>query len=519
MSNQRIPMFQIKRIIELSVAQKSKRYISQVLNISRNTLKGYLKQLNSHQTDLSIYLTWSEEQLVALLQTSPPKPQHPYADLYAQFPHYEKELCRVGVSRYTLWTEYYLANPSGIKYRQFCQHFHRWRASQKVVMHLEHKAGDKLFVDFAGDKLHLRDIETGEQTTVEFFVAILPCSQLTYAQCVLSQRKEDFILGLSNALSYLGGVPQAIVPDNLKSAVDKADPYEPKINETLADFASHYGTCILPARSRKPKDKALVENAVKVLYSRIYAPLRNRVFHSLAELNQAVALLLEEHNDYLQKEKGCSRREQFVEIEQKTLQPLPSKPYQLRKFSLSKVHPNGHATLKEDKHYYSVPYQLVGKEVKLVYTPETVEIYHNYQRIAIHQRMIAKGRYTTKREHLHPSHQWISNWSPIFFEEQADKIGANTRLAIDQILINTRYPEQAYRSCAGVLALAKKYTAIRLENACERALHYNFVSATLIKSILDRELDRLDLHENDVPTPQKPIIPLHDNIRGAELYQ
>lgn len=524
MANQRIQMFQVKRIIELRVSKKSKRMIAQILGISRNTLDSYLTQLSSHQADLSTYLSWTEEQLVQLLSTPTPVASLSYPELYALFPSYTKELNRVGVSRMTLWTEYNLVYPLGIKYRQFCFLFQQWQATQKVTMHLEHKAGDKLFVDFAGDKLHLIDPETGEQILLEFFVAILPCSQLTYAQCVMSQRKDDFIMALSNTLTFIGGVPQAIVPDNLKAAVTKADRFEPEINETLADFASHYGTCIFPARSRKPKDKALVESAVNILYGRIYAPLRNRVFHSLVEINEAIASLLEVHNNTLQKEKGYSRKERFIELEQSTLQSLPSEHYQLKKFSLSKVHPNGHPTLKEDKHYYSVPYRLVGKQVKLIYTAETVEIYHNHQRVAFHERLIAKGRYTTLKEHLHPNHQWVSGWSPLFFEEQASKIGINTRLAIDEILCKTAYPEQAYRSCTGVLSFAKRYTAERLENACLRALYYNHISATLIKSILDRELDRINLEDENIPilnlqTENRPIIPLHENIRGAKSYQ
>jgi transposase len=524
MANQRIQMFQIKRIIELRVANKSKRMIAQLIGISRNTLDSYLHQLSCHQADMSTYLSWTEEQLVGLLTTPVANIAPPYAELYALFPHYVKELTRVGVSRMTLWMEYQLEHPEGLKYRQFCNLFHRWQATQKVTMHLEHKAGDKLFVDFAGDKLHLIDAETGEQISIEFFVAILPCSQLTYAQCVMSQRKEDFIMALSNSLTYIGGVPQAIVPDNLKSAVTKADRYEPQINETLADFASHYGTCIFPARSVKPKDKALVESAVNILYRRIYAPLRNRVFHRLSDINEAIASLLETHNNTPLKEKGYSRREGFIELEQSTLTILPIKPYELKKFSLSKVHPNGHATLKEDKHYYSVPYRLVGKQVKLIYTAQTVEIYSNHQRVAFHQRLIAKGRYTTLKEHLHPHHQWFSNWSPMFFEEQADKIGINTRLAIDEILRKTAYPEQAYRSCAGVLSFAKRYTAARLENACERAFCFNYISATLIKSILDRNLDSINWKDEQIQTTNsqgepRPLIPPHENIRGAEAYQ
>lgn len=242
MANQRIQMFQVKRIIELRESNKSKRMIAQILGISRNTLDSYLKVLSYHHPDLSTYLSWTEEQLVQLLNSPRPQVESSYPELYALFPGYIKELTRVGVSRMTLWSEYNLANPTGIKYRQFCFLFQRWQDSQKVTMHLEHKSGDKLFVDYTGDKLHLIDPETGEQIYLEFFVAILPCSQLTYAECVLSQRKEDFIQALSNTLTYIGGVPQAIVPDNLKAAVTRADRYEPEINETLADFATHYGT-------------------------------------------------------------------------------------------------------------------------------------------------------------------------------------------------------------------------------------------------------------------------------------
>ena len=524
MANKRIQMFLIKRIIELRLSNKSKRLIAKILGISRNTLESYLEQLSSHNAEISHFSSWTEAQLAALIKPPTVNITPFHAELYALFPGYIKELTRVGVSRVTLWTEYNLLYPTGLGYRQFCSRFEHWQNAQKVTMHFEHKAGDKLFVDFAGDKLHLIDIQTGEQITVEFFVAILPCSQLTYAQAVTSQKKEDFILALNNALVYFGGVPQAIVPDNLKSAVTKADKYEPEINETLADFASHYSTCIFPARSRKPKDKALVENAVNILYGRIYAPLRNRIFHNLTELNAAIFPLLEDHNNALQKEKGCTRRGQFVELEQATLMALPTEKYVFKKFSLSKIHPNGHATLKEDKHFYSVPYRLVGKQVKLIYTDSTVEIYHNHQRVACHERLIAKARYTTFKDHLHPDHQWFKNWSPIFFEEQADKIGVNTRLAIDQILRKTAYPEQSYRSCVGVLSFAKRYSCERLENACERALHYNHISATLIRSILDRELDRIDLHNEQITSMNsagelRPIIPIHGNIRGSEAFQ
>jgi transposase len=316
-------------------------------------------------------------------------------------------LSRTGVSRYTLWMEYRKAVPQGLQYSHFCTRFRKWQVTQHTVMHLEHKAGEKLFVDFAGDKLYLTNPETGEVNSVEIFVAVLPCSQLTFALAVASQQKADFILALQKTFDYIGGIPQAIVPDNLKSAVTKAHRYEPEINEMLADFASHYGTCILPARSRKPRDKALVESAVNILYGRIYAPLRNEVFHSLSQLNGAISQLLDAHNRMLLQGKDFSRRSRFEEVEKATLQALPNQHYQLRSFSVGKVHPNCHVMLKEDKHYYSVPYRLVSQEVKLIYSTDTVEIYHNHQRIAFHSRNIAKHHYTTLKEHLPATHQWL----------------------------------------------------------------------------------------------------------------
>lgn len=524
MANQHIQMFQIKRIIDLRLAGKSKRNTAELLGLSRNTVESYLQRLFAHNSELEFFREWTEADLFALLMKPIANPNPPYPDLYKLFPDYAKELTRTGVSRYTLWMEYRIIYPNGLQYRQFCTHFARWSDSQKITMHLEHKAGDKLFVDFAGDRLYYFDKQTGEQIYVEFFVAILPCSQYTFATCVKSQKKEDFILGLKRTLTYLGGSPQAIVPDNLKTAVTKADRYEPEINETLAGFASHYSSCIFPARSRKPRDKALVESAVNILYGRIYAPLRNRIFYSIEELNDAVAPLLEAHNLLVMKEKGYCRKERFMEVEQSFLKPLPSEHYQTKSICFSKVQKNGHATLKEDKHYYSVPHTLIGKTVKFIYSESTVEIYVDCTRVAYHERFRAKSKYTTAKEHLLKKHQLPSDWSPEYFQSWAGNIGTDTRLAIDEILCKTPYVEQAYRSCLAVLCLAKKYSKPRLEAACGRALLYNHVSGRLVKTILDNELDMLVLEEERVHHlnhhgQMSLLIATHDNIRGPAAYQ
>ncbi len=264
------------------------------------------------------------------------------------------------------------------------------------TMHMEHKAGDKLYVDFAGDKLSIIDQQTGEIKPVEVFVAILGASQLTYVEAVMTQQKEDFIFVCENALHYCNGVPAAIVADNLKSAVSKSSKYEPTLNETFADFAEHYGTTILPARAYRPRDKALVENAVRIIYTRIYVPVKREEYFTLADLNVAIHIALEKHNNANLKGRNYSRRQQFDEVEKNMLLPLPALRYELKKHQYATVAKNGHVGLSADKHYYSVPYRFIGKKVKLLYSRHGVEIYYNYERIALHQRIKSAYQYTTQ---------------------------------------------------------------------------------------------------------------------------
>jgi transposase len=521
MANLRKPMFQIRRLLELKVQGKSKRKIAKVLGLSRNTVQNYLNSFENHFVNLSELLTWSDEALdrfIRLPKAPVTAPDVAHAELYKLFEGYPKELAKTGVSRYTLWMEYRKQHPQGLKYSHFCTRFRTWQGAQKTVMHLEHKAGEKLFVDFAGKKLYLTSPLTGEVTPVEFFVATLPCSQLCFALALRSQQKADFVEALRQTFEYLGGVPQSIVPDNLKAAVTKADRYEPEVNQPMEEFASHYKTCFLPARAGKPKDKALVESAVNILYGRIYAPLRNRVFHTLAELNQAIRELLDEHNQLLFQGKDYSRRSYFESVEKQMLLPLPNQHYQLRSFSFGKVHPNCHVLLKEDKHHYSVPYYLTGKQVKFIYTDETVEIYHPHKRMAVHVRNLRKYGYSTQKEHLPANQQWVSEWSVEYFVERASRIGSSTRLAMEDLLSRRPYPEHAYKSCAGVLSLEKKYGKDRLEKACDRALLYQATSYRLICTILEKELDRLPADGYSVNPKEERII-LHENIRGALAYQ
>ena len=519
MANLRLPMFQIRRILQLRQQGYSKRAIAASLALARTTVDHYLTTSEAYFPDMQDALNWQDDQLQRLL-TQPTDPSADrLGDLYQRFETFENQLSQPGMTRFHLWAVYKLACPNGLKYTQFCHRYKQWLRTQHTVMHLDHKAGDKLFVDFAGKRLTLVDESSGEETPVEFFVAILGCSQLTYAQAVASQRKDDFITALQNALHYLGGVPAAIVPDNLKAAVSKADRYEPDLNETIQDFAAHYNTCIYPARSRKPRDKSLVEGAVNILYRRIYVPLQEQRFGDLASLNRAIAPLLEAHNQQLFQGKDYSRRQRFESLEAALLAPLPTQPYVRKGYRMARVQANCHVLLQPDRHYYSVPHRLVSQSVKLIYTQQTVEIYHQHERVATHERNAQAHGFSTQRAHLPAQQQWVSQWSPAFFREQASSTGPFVAQAIEQLLSRLEgseggYPQQYYRSCAGILALARKVELARLEKACERALHFGTVSYKVIRRILDAELDRLPLKQEAIGS-----IPVHENIRGAAAYQ
>lgn len=381
-------------------------------------------------------------------------------------------------------------------------------------MHIEHKVGDKLYIDFAGDKLKIIDKETGEEKAVEVFVAILGASQLTYVEAVYTQAKEDLIAACENALHYCGGVPAAIVPDNLRSAVTKSSKYEAVINEAFADFAHHYNTAVLPARAYRPRDKALVENAVRLIYSRIYTKLRDSDYFSLEELNAAIRAELEDYNSRLLKGRNYSRRQQFEEIERSALQPLPPLRYELKKHLFATVMKNGHVSLGEDKHYYSVPYRFIGKKVKLMYSHTSVEVYYNYQCIAIHPRIKSPYNYTTDKEHLASTHRFVSDWTPETFLDWGEKIHADVKLYILRILARKQHPEQAYKSCVGVLSFAKKVGNERLIKACQRGLDYGMYNYKIIQKILEKGLDKQPQEETE-----QLQMPLHDNIRGENYYQ
>jgi len=511
-----ITMNKLRKIIMLHTQGRSKRFISSYLHLSRNTVKKYLGRFLRLKLTLEDLNGLSDSDLEVMLTISQEKDLSPRLEaLHCFFSYAEKELKKTGVTRLQLWQEYRSGHPDGVGRSTFYNLFKSWqlKSSLSPTMHMDHKAGDKMFVDYAGKTLQLTDPQSGEMQQVQFFVAVLGASQLTYAEATLSQKKHDFIQSVQNALHYFGGVPKAIVPDNLKSAVTKSDRYEPTINDTFLDFSDHYDTTVLPARSRKPRDKSLVEITVKILYTRIYSPLRNEVFHSLEELNEAIREQLGTHNRACFSGRAYSRSELFDQIEAHALGVLAQDRFEIRKQAVVKVIMNAHVCLGEDKHYYSVPYQYIGKKVKLVYSTKTVEIFYKYQRIAVHPRIKSRFNYSTIKDHMASSHQFMTDWTPQRFISWGASIDQYVELYIIRVLERKKHPEQAYKVCMGILSFQKKVGNQRLTGACSRALDYELYGYKPILNILEKGLDKLDDNTSEEELPS------HDNIRGKDYYQ
>lgn len=512
MPMRRTSMNKVREIIRLyEQCNLSQRSIARALSISRPVVSEYLSKIQSAGLTYASVENLDDDTLLKIIEGNRNANSDRYRILRVKFKYFVKELKRTGVTLERLWREYRQEHPDGYGYSQFCYHFQVWRDASELTMHMTHKAGDKMFVDFAGKHLEIVDRLTGEIIKVEVFVAILGASQKTYVEAVRTQQKPDWIMANSNAFHFFGGVTLAIVPDCLKTAITKPDRYEPDINPEYEDFARHYRTVILPARPSAPKDKALVENAVKIIYSRIYAAIRNRIFHSLKELNQAILEELENHNAAPMKRLNISRNQLFLETEKSSLKPLPAEKYQIKNFKTVKAQYNYHVYLSEDKHYYSVPYRLRGSEVKLIYTQSVVEIFYKKRRVATHKRDRTPGGYTTNPDHMPTKHRFVSEWNPQRFINWAGNIGEHVEIVIRRNLESREHPEQAYKTCMGILSLARKYNNTRLNKACKRAISFDLYSYKGIERILKRNLEESQLDTFET-------LPAHENIRGNTYY-
>jgi len=456
-------MNKIHEIIRLyEQCNLSQRAIARALSISRPVVSEYLSKIRSSGLNYSTIETLDDDSLLEIIEGTKYANSGRYQILRDKFNYFVKELKRTGVTLERLWQEYRDENPDGYGYSQFCYHFQLWRNASELTMHMTHKAGDKMFVDFAGKRLEIVDRLTGEIIKVEVFVAILGASQRTYVEAVMTQQKQDWIIANRNAFHYFGGATRAIVPDCLKTAITKPDRYEPA---------------------------ALVENAVKIIYSRVYAAIRDRTFHDLKELNQAILEELEKHNDTPMQRLNISRNQLFLETEKSALMPLPVEKYQLRGFKTIKAQFNYHVYFTEDKHYYSVPHRLRGSNVDLIYTQSVIEIFYKKRRITTHKRDITPGGYTTNPDHMPQNHRFVSEWHPQRFINWAGNIGKYVEIVIRRNLESRKHPEQAYKSCMGILSLARKYNNSRLDKACRRAISFDLYSYKGIEKILEKNLE------------------------------
>ena len=518
MAQARTPMNHIRRIIELHETNGlSDRQISTLTGVSRPTIAQYLINWRQSKLTYETFKALADGDALALLTLGERKTDPRLLTAMTVFPTMASELAKPGVTREVIWNEYRQKHPDGYTYSRFCYHYQVWNGAQpdKLSMHFEHKAGDLAYYDWAG-KLPLRvtDPKTGTETTPQVFVAILGASQYTYAEATHSQELPHWINACRHSFEYFEGVPAGLVPDAYKGAVTTACKYEPIANRTFADFANHYGTVILPARPYKPKDKALVEGAVKIIYTRLFAPLRKRTFHSLDELNMALWELLETHNNRRFQRQDVSRAELWKTIDRPALKALPADSFEYRQYKVQKVPNDYHVRIKESDgdHHYSVPWQLFRKDVTIVYTNRTVEVYHDNLRQAFHRRSHCRG-WSTIKEHMPEHHRFVAAWTPERILGWAGSVGPSVALQCHHIMGHYQYPEHGFKTCIGLINLGKRWENSRVEQACAMALVRSVYGYRVVKNILEKNEAKV------MPLlVQTAATIIHENLRGQAAY-
>ena len=489
----------------------SVRQISQAVGIGRTTVSDYIARAQAAALGWPLPEGMDGVELERRLFKTPAGPSR-QGRAQPDFAAVHRELRGKGVTLFLLWQEYRERHPDGYGYSQFCDRYARWKGQVDVVMRQSHRAGEKLFVDYAGQTVAVVDRTSGEIRQAQVFVAVLGASSYTYAEATWSQGLADWIGSHVRALAFFGGAPQVIVPDNLKSAVSKAHRYEPDLNPSYQDFANHYGVAVIPARVRKPRDKAKAEGGVLLVERWILARLRHQQFFALGEVNAAIAGCLGGLNGRGFKKLDGSRRSHFDAIDRPALRPLPERPYEFAEWRKARVAPNIHVEV--DGHYYSVPHTLVKRQLDVRLTATTVELLHQHQRVASHVRSPQRGGYTTVPEHMPEAHRRYLEWTPERLLRWGGKIGPATGAVIERILLERPHPQQAFNACFGVLRLATPFGEPRLEAACARALAIGTVSYKSIASILEKGLERRPLP--DAATSGPPLE--HPNLRGAQYY-
>lgn len=525
MSRKRVSMRKIREVLRLKWSLKlSDQQIAESCRLSPSTVWEYVRRAKEADLSWPLPEDLADAELERKLFAGNPardqeRPEPEWETIYS-------ESKKKGVTLLLLWQEYKQEHPLGHGYVNFTILFRKWKKKNgalDVTMRQDYKAGEKLFVDYAGMTIAIIDPSSGEIKEAQTFVATLGASNYTYAEASWSQGLEDWLASHRRALEFFGGVPEIIVPDNLKSGVRQACYFEPDINRSYLEFAQHYGVAIIPTRVRKPQDKAKVEKGVQTVEQSILAVLRNRSFFSLSEGNEAIWMLLDELNNKPFQKLAGSRKSCFEELEKPVLAPLPKTPYELASWKKATVHPDYHVEV--DKHFYSVPHRYAREKVEVRLTQTSIEVFCQGQRIASHQRLPQldryKGRHSTIADHMPSHHKYRSEWHPERFISWANSIGDHTAQVIDAILNSRQHPEQSFRSCFGVLRLAKSYGSERLEAACKRACFFKAYSFKSIESILKNKLEQEPLPEAQTQeqTQEQAQTKLHPNVRGAAYYK
>jgi transposase len=508
MPQERLSVRKIREVIRLHFeAGLSNRAIARACQMSNSTVGEYLERA------LKAGLSWplpdglSEDELYRRLypgeNSVQPGTERPMPD----WDEVHRELSKRGVTLTLLWQEYREKHPDGYGFTQFRVYYQRWNKAHTNTMRLPHKAGEEMQVDYAGMTVAITNPETGEISRAVVFVATLPASSYTYAEIQPSQELPHWLGGHVRAFGFFGGVPQTICPDNLKSGVKTPNRYEPELNPSYQEMAEYYHVAVLPARVRKPRDKAHVENSVQNVERWVLAPLRNRTFFSINEANRAIAPLLQTLNEREMQHLGKSRKALFEELDRPALRPLPERPYEYAAWKTAKVNIDYHIAF--EGHFYSVPYALVRQEVRIRATESLVAIFHNGQQVAVHPRSAIQGRFSTRAEHMPANHTFVAGMNADWLLHEAEKIGPHTTAYLSALLKSRPFPQHAYRSCLGILELARRYTRPQMEDACQALLAAHLLSYREVKTEL----------EHRTATASSTALPAHENVRGSSYYQ
>ena len=516
MATQPISMNIIKQVLIRLSQKESIRSIAATLHINKNTVSRYKSLAEGDSMSVRELLALEDTVLNHRFNGGNPA----YCDqrmevLKDLLPALEKEIKRPHVTSRLLWEEYRSNHPDGYGLSQFRYHLSQHLKAVKPSTLLKdlYQPGQKMLIDFAGDKLSYLDNDTGEEVFVETYVAILPFSGMTYITCVRSQGIDQFLMATVKALEFFGGVPKILVPDNLKSAVKKTDPYEPDLSTGMNDLANHYLCVAQPARAYRPKDKASVEDAVNKAYRHIYAPLRNRVFHSLEELNEAIAELVERYNQ--KRLTGCdySRQECFLASEKSLLSPLPPSPFEFKRRASLKVAPNSFVTFGANRNSYSVPYHLIGQQVDVTFTATQVRIYHAGECVATHMRSYQRNAYTYVEEHLPPKSREYRAYSAEYFIAKAGRISADFKTLIETIFAGGK-PEQVYfRTVQGFFSLQRKSDPVLFKQACAIAISYGNLRYKFVQGLIKTRCAGFCVNADEFTPPAN-----HSNIRGKTAF-